>query len=84
LQEQTLDGEESNSSSDIGVISGVSYRRDLLKQATIEDVSDKECFGFPAGVRHMDFIAPIMFKLTLGEINGKQRIVWAEVFTPDC
>ena len=32
----------------------------------------------------MDVLAPTMFKLTLGEINGKQRIVWAEAFTPDC
>ncbi|MGH9934759.1 MAG: hypothetical protein ACREAM_00855 [Blastocatellia bacterium] len=45
-------------------------------------VSDKEYFGFPAGVRLIDVPTPIMFMLTLAEINGKQRIVWAEVFAP--
>jgi hypothetical protein len=46
-------------------------------------VSDKECFGFPAGVRHLVVLTPIMFNLTLGEIDGKQRIVWANVFAGD-
>src|SRR5215475_15670737 len=36
-------------------------------------VSDNECFGFPAGVRHMDILAPIMFRLIIGEIDGKQK-----------
>jgi hypothetical protein len=46
-------------------------------------VSDKECFGFPAGVRHLVVLTPIIFNLTLGEIDGKQRIVWANVFAGD-
>lgn len=46
-------------------------------------VSDKECFGFPAGVRHMDILAPIMFMLIIGEIDGKQKIVWAEMGADD-
>jgi hypothetical protein len=46
-------------------------------------VSDKECLGFPTGVRHLDVQTPIMFNLTLGEIDGKQQIVWANVFAGD-
>jgi hypothetical protein len=46
-------------------------------------VSDKECLGFPAGVRHLVVLTPIMFNLALGEIDGKQRIVWANMFAGD-
>ncbi len=37
LQEAIRDGEESNSSSDIEFAFGITYKRDLLRQATIED-----------------------------------------------
>lgn len=49
-------------------------------------VSDKECFGFPAGVRFLVVPTPLMFKfkLILGEINGKQRIIWVDEFIPSC
>jgi hypothetical protein len=47
-------------------------------------VSDKECFGFPAGVRFLVVPTALLFKLILVEINGKQRIIWVEQFIPSC
>src|SRR5262245_46289061 len=46
-------------------------------------ISDHEYFGFPARVRFLEVLTSPMFMLTLAEINGKQRIVWAEVFAGD-
>jgi hypothetical protein len=47
-------------------------------------VSDKEVFGFPAGVPLLVVPTPLLFKLILGEINGKQRIIWVDQFIPSC
>src|SRR5262245_21749303 len=46
------------------------------------EISDKEYFGLPPGVRLLDAPTPSMFWLTLVEINGKQKIVWAQFFRP--
>ena len=45
--------------------------------------SDNEYFGFPKCVRFLEVPAYPMFMLTLAEVNGKQRVVWAEVFAGD-
>lgn len=46
-------------------------------------VSDNEYFGFPARVRFLEVPTPPMFMLTLTEVNGKQRVIWAELFACD-
>jgi hypothetical protein len=44
------------------------------------EISDEEYFGLPPGARQLDAPTPLMFGVTLAEINGKQKIVWAQVF----
>ncbi|MCI0389098.1 MAG: hypothetical protein MOB07_10095 [Acidobacteria bacterium] len=59
----------------------------IIQKESIEPairVSDKEYFGFPAGVRFLEVPTSFMFMLELAEMNGKQRIVWAELFVPHC
>jgi len=46
------------------------------------EISDKEYFGFPPGARLLDAPTPLLFWLTLTEINGKQKIVWAQINRP--
>jgi hypothetical protein len=44
------------------------------------EISDKEYFGLPPGARQLDAPTPLLFGVTLAEINGKQKIVWAQFF----
>lgn len=46
------------------------------------EISDREYFGLPPGARRLDAPTPSMFWLTLAEINGRQKIVWAQFFRP--
>ncbi len=57
-------------------------RQKIPIEASIR-VSDNEYFGFPARVRFLEVPTYPMFMLTLAEVNGKQRIVWAEIFAGD-
>ena len=46
------------------------------------EISDKEYLGLPPGARQLDAPTPGMFWLTLAEIHGTQKIVWAQFFRP--
>jgi len=46
------------------------------------EISDKEYFGLPPGARQLDAPTPLMLGVTIAEINGKQKIVWAQFFRP--
>jgi hypothetical protein len=53
-------------------------QNELVK--TRVEISDKEYFGLPPGARRLDAPTLLMFGVTLAEINGKQKIVWAQFF----
>jgi hypothetical protein len=59
----------------------IRQRQDEMVRTRIE-ISDKEYFGFPPGARLLDAPTPHLFWLTLAEINGKQKIVWAQMIRP--
>jgi hypothetical protein len=42
------------------------------------EVSEKEFYGYPPGTRALLIQPPLMFGLTLVDVNGKYKIVWAE------
>jgi hypothetical protein len=63
------------------VIEMIRQRQDEMVRTRIE-ISDKEYLGFPPGARTLDAPTPVMFWLTLAEINGKQKIVWAQIDRP--
>jgi hypothetical protein len=47
-------------------------------------VSDKKYLGFPPGTRILIVPTPNMFYLEIAEVNGKQKIVWAQFFGSSC
>lgn len=49
---------------------------DLIKPFV--EVSEKEFYGYPPGTRALLIQPPLMFGLTLADVNGKYKIVWAE------
>lgn len=57
-------------------------REEVRLEASIH-VSENEYFGFPARVRFLEVPTSPFFWLTLAEVNGKQRVVWGEVFVGD-
>ena len=59
----------------------IRQRQDEMVRTRLE-ISDKEYFGFPPGARLLDAPTPVMFWLTLAEINGKKKIVWAQLERP--
>ena len=63
------------------VIEMIRQRQDEMVRTRLE-ISDKEYFGFPPGARLLDAPTPVMFWLTLAEINGKKKIVWAQLERP--
>ena len=44
------------------------------------EISAEEAFFYPAGTRMLLVMTPVFLGLRLVEIDGKQKIVWAEVF----
>lgn len=44
------------------------------------EISDKEAFFYPAGTRMLLVMTPVLLGLKLVEVDGKQKIVWVEVF----
>ena len=47
------------------------------------EISEQESFGYPTGTRLLLALTPIFFGLKLVEVNGKQKIVWAELVAGD-
>lgn len=47
------------------------------------EIAEQESFGYPTGTRMLLVLTPIFFGLNLVEVNGKQKIVWAELFAGD-
>ncbi len=47
------------------------------------EISEGESFGYPTGTRMLLAMTPIFFGLKLVEVNGKQRILWAEPIAGD-
>ena len=65
------------------------YKRlvDLMEQAGIlkpsVDVLEKDFFGYSPGTRIIQVLTPFMFRLTLINVGGKYKILWAEPFSGD-
>lgn len=47
------------------------------------EISEKEFFGYPAGTRMLWVMTPIFFGIVSVEVNGTQKIVWAELTPGD-
>src|SRR5215475_12538591 len=58
-------------------------KEEELMEPTI-GVSDKKYLGLPPGTRILNVPTPFMFWLTIAEVNGKQKIVWAQFLVPTC
>lgn len=54
-----------------------------LMEPTIE-VVDKKFLGLPPGTRILKVPTPFMFWLLIAEVNGKQKIVFAQFLVPSC
>lgn len=48
------------------------------------EVIDKKFMGLPPGTRILRVPTPFMFGLEIAEVNGKQKIVWAQFFGSSC
>jgi hypothetical protein len=61
----------------------VRQKQEELMEPVIE-ISDKEFLGLPPGTRLLNAPTFFMFWLAIAEVNGKQKIIWAQFLGPIC